>query len=568
MCTFRFDWNGVLSNGATCLVNPNGTCAIEFTEYQDLQENNEFVFQFGSFRTGAHRYAVTPRGLIQGARKRLFGVRNNDIAFHRQLVKNQENAVKSKGCDEFRKFFAENLKSRHDAHDREIIWLALPNPRRKLRKRTKAKSHAKGRFVQDRRKYTDYKPKPGEMLAAGKQLRAIGEISLESAFEHGPSANEHKLIYAKPFYHQGAVSCFIMGPTDEELDRAFKLLTDSSEWLRFIYFSDDSCVAVQCTDGLFLANIDFKWSDGSMFYPAFNYAKSVWTQDELAKGTIKRAFKQCTKPIRLINRVKGFELKSTIAKHFIEIPLKKGQYVLPSGFSGTTLMNNNSQVIYFSQLTEHLRPGMTRAAVAEQLTRAAHASGLDVKIDICECVEDLQFLKHSWALDTSGVYKPYVNLACWLRGYGQVDGHVQFSTKLTFEQRMTQYTSDIMRSRDRWGATALSDVFTEAYPLPSSGANEHLLESERYRSGITGCRLQDESVCRRYRLDPGEYYHFLEMTRLNLRVGTHISHPVIGKIMMKDYGYMSSERLPLVAKPVKFVVVDGVRRQDVSPAGF
>jgi hypothetical protein len=306
-----------------------------------------------------------------------------------------------------------------------------------------------------------------------------------------------------------------------------------------------------------------------MFWPAFNFARDVWYQDTLARSVIDNSFKQCRKPIRLINRAHGFD-RNGKARSYIEVPLHKGHYVLPSGFSGTTNMNNNSQTIFFACVHHRLtlvRDRLVMADVKGLLMEAARDGGFQIKVDVCERLEDFQFLKHSWGKDSCGVYKPYVNMGCWLRNYGQISGHVQGRKGLSMHDRLMGYTADIVRSRVHWGDCAITDVFRERFLDVQGGLSDHLLRDERLRSGILGCRIMDHSIMRRYRLTAGEYGHFVETLRGNLEFGIHINHPVIAKIMMKDYGYGPERISPHESVKPKFVVLDGKERQTFDLQG-
>lgn len=563
MCTYRFDWSAVKTVGGFCKVDDDGHIDIGFERLGGVQENGNTKVVFASFATGAHSYACTPNNLIKGARKRLLGVRQNDVALHRLLVLNQANAVRRRGCKLFKSHFARELRKIRDWHDAMPEWVEQPHPKRGLRRKVRQKYHSRGMKAKDTRRYTDYKSKPDELLPKGKQLRAIGEISESSAFEYGPLAAEHKHCYAVPFHYLGGVSTFIEGPTDGELDRAWDLLVNSDLRVRHVYFSDDSCIAIKCSDGTLTVNVDFSWSDGSMFYPAFNYAKEVWAQESLCKEEIRSSFKQCRKPIRLINRVEGFHPKTKKAKSFIEIPVMRGHYILPSGFGGTTSMNNNSEVLFFVCLMEILPPSCTREEAKQYIIQAAWCAGLQVKLDVAEDLEDIQFLKHSWGRDETGVYRPYVNLACWLRGYGIIDGHASGNKRMSFNERMHVYVSDIVASRVNWGRTALSEVFARVYNRPSNGLNKHLLVDELKRTGISGYHISEQSILKRYKIDSAAYHHFLSLCE-GMGVGVHISHPVVCAIMNKDYGYCSDLAVPAQASLPRFTLVDGKLRQDLS----
>lgn len=543
LCQIRFNWTikSIKSKGAEFEVyGTNKVSNFSFRMNERLQSKPEQMLQFSGFNTGAQWHANTPRALVGGAIKRLFSVRES-TALHTTLVANQARIVETSGPKRFKKFFASRVSKDDEYFDLVDRWVALPCPKKKLREKTRKKNQERGRFVRDYRKYVDYKTKPGELLAPGKQVRAIGEISDESAFEHGPMASIQKKVFQEDFIYRGCRATFIAGPQPEELDKFIERVVSPIYKIEFLYFSDDSVVVMKTKDGYVRANLDFSASDGSMFKAEFEYAIAVLSCDMSKASHIRRAFKQCQKPVRLINRSSNLaNPKDKKSYDFIQVKTKRGQYYLPSGFSGTTLMNNFSEILFFCAMADLAnRRTVTKATFEEFIHDSAFNAGYIIKVDHCSSIEDVQFLKHSWGKTKSGEYKPYVNLGCWLRGWGHISGTIEPSKSMSLKDKCDMFAREILKSRENWGTHILSAAFSKAYKPADRITQTKLLQSEIKRTGIVSHNIDVDSLLARYKLNLSDLHSFCDLLQSELRFGVHIHHPVVQAIMAKDYGYCS-----------------------------
>lgn len=534
---------------------------------RNVQDGGESELVCAGFATGAARYACTPEALRRGAIKRLLSVRENDIDHHIGLVENQARCALGAGPRKFKREFHARVEASQSYQALLEEWVEMPHPKRKLRQSCRSKAESRGRPLVDSRKYVDYKLKPGELLKPENcQMRTIGEISDLSAFEHGPVAALQKEVFAEPFYYRNGVAVFIPGPREENMRLAYEVLTSTQRRVNYIYFSDDSCISVKCEDGIYFANLDLSWSDGSMFYPEFEFAIETLAVGQYEQQ-VRNAFKQCQKPIRLINRnagkrdATGKKVNRRRLEEFIEIPLRAGHYVLASGFSGTTIMNNFSQIMFFSEIANAFnRRSCRKNAVADRILQAAKRAGLTVKVLECETIEGLQFLKHSWAIDEStGEYAPYVNLACWLRGFGIIKGHLPGKKGWSLERRFRAFNAEVTFARANWGSTPLSDAFQDLFPESARLTGfERYQDNERLRTGLVKNRkFTTESVCKRYGFSEAELLNFCDLFRESGGFGVYIYSDVVSKIMQKDYGYSSICRVEGHTAHPKFCVRNG-----------
>lgn len=527
---------------------------FEFSDYGNVQDSSESYLKIAGMRSGAVVYSTTPDNLIKGARKRLFGVRENDILLHRSLIANQITLLSRPGLrDDIITHFQRNLRMFEGYEEQVHAWVAQPHPKRKLRVSVMEKNVTKGYFLPyDRRAYVDYKLKPEEFLARGKQLRSIGEISDESAFEHGPVASRYKEVDAQTWLYKGSEISFIKGPTDHELSKAFSMLLNPRK-MSFVYFSDDACVAIKCKDGsIFRANLDISWADGSMYHPIFDLAADCWCTDAVGGKYAVGSLAQCRKPVKLINNNAPFRGKGRKApKGFIRVKLNDGYMYLPSGYSGTTLIQNVGQKVFGGHLANKLNRRAPRASRVEEIIKdIASECGLMVKVIPCARIEHLQFLKHSWTWTENG-WKPYVNLGPWLRSFGYLKGHMYGDGEMTLTERFNKYMGDVVLGRENWGQSRMSECFKQAFPVVGPlGVNDHLLVDEKKKSMITPTIISDQTIYNRYGVTPAEWDNFVDLLQSYLGAGYELHHPVVDKIMEMDYGYHEtvwSEDKPFVA---------------------
>nr|QIP68020.1 MAG: ORF3 [Bremia lactucae associated ssRNA 2] len=502
--------------------------------------SNESLFSMIGFGTGAYSYALNPDSLIGGASKRLLSIRDNNPTTHVEMATLQGETLRTAGLRRFKQHFVRYHQKVLNYSEKVHEWLNMPHDKKELRLRVSKKYTRKGKLWRDTRSYVDYKSKPGELLAKGKQLRAIGEISDISAFELGPLATDMKHTFCEPFVYRNCVLMFVPGPKEELLQEGLELLLSvkTSYRMAMIIFSDDSCIAVRHRGKMVLINNDISACDASMFSPIFTFAQeTLIAADPKVAAVVRNSFKQCRKKIRLVNPHVD---KFNAGGEHIDIPIRKGQYVLPSGFAGTTLLNNFAEVFLFVRMADSFR--RVPDNIKEHLERAAYKAGFKVKIDICRSIEDLQFLKHSWSFEGDHLV-PYVNLGAWVRGFGLIKSQLPAKKGLTLEDRYQSFLGDIVFSRGNWGSHVISDAFKERFPVLNKIDNSKMSEigAEKRKTGILSHRISSETLCKRYDCDLSQLLDLCDLIR-SWKLGTTICHPVLANIMRKDYGYPEPEQ--------------------------
>lgn len=527
-----------------------------FTEEPRTTFKEDPVLVGCSLGTGFKMHALTPDSLISSSVKRLFGVRK-DPGTHLSLIAGQIETLRLPGMKKFQDWYVARHTKNPDYFGMQDMWIHAPHAKKRLRESVEKKFLRKGWIMSDMRKYVDYKLKPGELLPHDKQLRAIGEISESSAFIHGPLAADDKAAFGGEFFvYRDCAFTFIEGPTPEELQRAIDAMTIHTANYRMVMicYSDDACIGYRRNGVVEWKNFDISACDASMFWPVFVFARETLCRaDPANKRVYMEAFKQCQKPIRLNNINSKLLMKSKRVPSMVEVPLKPGQYCLPSGFSGTTLMNLFAQVFNFVRMADCLNRAPKDPWGAMRL--ACEKAGFMTKMIDCECVEDLQFLKHSWAKQDDGSYKPYVNFGSWFKKFGIIQGQMPSfkigSRKATVEERVRSHLAEIVYSRSNWGASVISDAMNSSFP-PSDrltsvicqGSLSYQRSMAEKRTSIESCIVSMDTIKKRYRTSDDEILDFCDLLR-NFKVGTHVTHPLLLKIMERDEGAGPVSRTPL-----------------------
>jgi hypothetical protein len=129
---------------------------------------------------------------------------------------------------------------------------------------------------------------------------------------------------------------------------------------------------------------------------------------------------------RLIDQLKlPFQVISQNGKHRVVFDNIRGEASLYSGSCLTTLINCLANILIGMAIADCEFPEVCDPFIVTDILRASILeTGYIVTMDYCEYDEDLQFLKHSPILTTSGHYQPMLNLGVLLRASGSCKGDV------------------------------------------------------------------------------------------------------------------------------------------------
>lgn len=467
---------------------------------------------------------------LRGAVRRLTCVRKPEIVGWHELLRDNQYAILERIpllISNWTTWFRNGLRfitmSKLDSFKERNLWCDKPHPKRLLRQNTRTKVVQHGTVSMNARvKCVDYKCKTKELLPPGKYPRAIGDLTAPGSTALGYYMDWVKEQFELPF-HVGRCSCrFIKTPDHNILAEVFRNLIQPTG-LYFCFFSDDSCISVQCTDGILTANLDISACDGSNFDPVFNILKDAMSVDSRYSNDIQDAFKQCRSGC-VIKEIGGTS----------RIRMKPRGHVLYSGSVLTTSINNMANTLIFLHIVHLLRD---RVVCKDEMRRiivdAGLLAGYELKIDECHTHSDIQFLKHSPAL-IGDLILPYLNIGVLLRSFGTIPGDLPGKRKLGLVKRAKMFNSDVIKSWKHAGNTSVRRAFnnkiideTLNYTPPDT----------TWKSGNSSqTPIPDQEICSRYNISLHELDELNE-TIANSSIGDRVSLRVVDKIMNKDYSY-------------------------------
>lgn len=277
------------------------------------------------------------------------------------------------------------------------------------------------------------KVKRAEIAKPGKATRLINDLTCEGSLLCGFVADQLKQCMAA--YTEREYFQFIKSPNLDLLKITFDKLLCPEEQMFFPFFSDDSCVSIRCTDGIFMANVDISSCDGSHGKIVFDLLRQVTALDTRIHRYVDGAIKQCEMPLTL---------SSAASKQ--KVVLKPNAPTLYSGSTLTTLINNFANIAIAHAIHGRLRDGLKKSDCEELVRIAAESAGYIVTVQVCDTYHELQFLKHSPCKTVLGTIVPVLNLGVILRALGCCWGDLptykkQFHRKLSFAERAYMYNT-------------------------------------------------------------------------------------------------------------------------------
>jgi hypothetical protein len=242
-----------------------------------------------------------------------------------------------------------------------------------------------------------------EIAKPGKAPRLIADLGVEASLIGGFVCKKFKECMAS-FRTPGCYSEYIESPDIASLTRVFDKLINLTDKMYFPYFSDDSCISLRCSDGVFLANIDISSCDGTHTTAIFEWAQSLLLDTPMYDN-----FLRCMHQLQL-----PLVMSSSAGDRSHIFRLYEGGYQLYSGSTCTTLVNNVACLLFSTAVSQYDFRKVKREEVPEILSRIISGCGYKVTIDVCSSPQDLQFLKHSPNIQNL----PWLNFGPILRSMG------------------------------------------------------------------------------------------------------------------------------------------------------
>jgi hypothetical protein len=244
---------------------------------------------------------------------------------------------------------------------------------------------------------------------------------------------------------------FVSSPTLDNLYDTFQFLRLAPFIINMVFFSDDSALAIRCSDGIFRCNMDISSADASASWGVF-YALIRATSGTPIEGMIRKCVEQCQSP---------FKVSNPYFRHFLTLTPERP--LLFSGSLLTTLVNNMGNLLIYSVLVDRYNSDLTLANAPEYVKHCASLAGYKVTIEGVASNTDItkyQFLKTS--CDSNGT--PYLNLGVILRAIGSSDGCLL--GKGTREELALARDQQIITGMRHSGDTRLLNTLRSKFHVP------------------------------------------------------------------------------------------------------
>jgi len=492
----------------------------------------EYESVFGPrFNSESRRYTCDHNG-IRSAVRRLTNERKPGTGLHEQLRLNQWGIRDNLGqtLDLYIKFRQDELRPLFLAYDDGIDqvkeWAHQAHAKKKMRVDVYNQTLNDGQidFVDVRN--VSYVCKKGEQLAYGKYLRGVGDLTPIGSQRGAYMMGDVKCAFGVPYIKDRCELQFIKSPDRLILSEVFRKLMEPQK-MYFPFFSDDSCIAIRCRDGVFRANMDITQCDGSNFDPIFSILRQIMSVDIRRERDIRMMFAQCKKPCKVRHPYDW--------KMFVKLIPKYS--TLYSGSALTTSINNVANSMIALAIKKSLDRRVYNMAEIPALLEACAASvGFIIRADIATTPEELQFLKHSATL-IDGIYEPWVNLGTWFKGFGTCTGDLP-GRKSQFADRAKIFNSEVVRSRVGWGDHCVQDAFDHHVIRTRTNVYDKIISNhtDGKMSNGSSKRIPPAALARRYNLELADFMHFVDCVA-NAEIGSQVSHPALDVIMRVDYGY-------------------------------
>jgi len=316
---------------------------------------------------------------------------------------------------------------------------------------------------------------------------------------------------------------FVQSPDRNILRKHFSDMLTAN---KFIFFSDDSSLSLQTSEGPMFFNMDISACDSSqgpaVFQQLAHLIPDLFVNDMIA------LINQCKQSCSLGKKNRG-------------VPAMKFKPVWYYEYSGTTLttvLNNIANLSIGGQVLSNYTP-RSKCDTITYIESVLAVCGWSCKLLMCECFEDLQFLKSSPCYTVDGVVDCVLNLGVILRTLGQCKDDLPGRGDL--ESRAFNFNRSIISGMVHCGNHSLLNLLRRKFPRYAEkygcvgDAEKHLTWLVANYSGCDVGLSCDVSLCKRYRISPSEWSLFL--TEMDIAgYGDVVSSTAASKILAIDYG--------------------------------
>jgi len=390
-----------------------------------------------------------------------------------------------------------------------------------------------------------YKMKKDECAKPGKYPRMIGDLGIPASLQ-GFVVSEllKKAQSSQPLHIHGGDIVFCSSPAREVLQDVFDQILNPRGRFFFVYFSDDSCLSLRIGTTVYIYNLDISGCDRSHKNALFEALLAVTPENG------QKAMQTCIKQLRLPVKIRSMHHRK------VKTVLQADETILFSGSTLTTVANNQASLqlgLAYSLVDFHPE------TIEEQITEAALSVGYVVTSFFCEKPEHVQFLKNSPCLDTTGVYRPLLNLGVCLRSAGRCKGDLPGRGDL--KERARCFQAAFLQGCYPYVSFPMMDAFKSSVSMAPRTSAERL-RSERTYAIATSLvareleykvaspsskqvtpdvwRFTDDAVFARYTHNPRSLAHVHDFALLSETVATpgfqlQFRNPAVDAILNLDY---------------------------------
>lgn len=415
----------------------------------------------------------------------------------------------------------------------ELRHYADAHPKRSLRIRAHREAQLLGtdhvwHRLERGRNVVKFKVEIGKGGRQGKVPRTIVDIGVAGSLVGFRLAEEWKKAMATtPFRHLDMEAHFIPSATHRNLKCAFDILRNPTKRLTFIVFSDDAALAIRSPDGsVQYVDVDISSCDKSHGKGLFKLL------EEAAPASLREDLKHLIQQLKAPLLIRNPHVRAE------KIRITPTEPTLYSGSVLTTLINNVA-VFLIALACAELRVVDPRGVVA-----AAESVGYIVTADARASFEEVQFLKHSPALDVHGEWHPVLNLGVMLRASGVVYGELPGTRADGWRKRAVRQQAALLQCT--WPNThfPLIDSMRARYRETTP---QHQACAQRQRKwtedGWPELQFSDAAILRRYGWvtpPPDLEYFFHHAAPFTIHSGPSLHHA-----LRTDYGMGNYQLTPL-----------------------
>lgn len=338
------------------------------------------------------------------------------------------------------------------------------------------------------------------------------------------------LMAHHPLDFNGGHCHFIKKPTTSVLQHHFEKLIFLDSRFHFIYFSDDSCLAVKNENGAFgkhdVYNVDISKCDVS--HGNYMFEALLWITPKPLLDHMRQLIEQMRLPYKV------YDVNDRLRRVVIQFWTVK----LGSGNTATTLINNLANVFLCYSISQEVE--FTR----ETITAACARVGYIVTLEKCNQMEDIQFLKHSPVFATSpdGTRRiqPLLNLGVMLRASGTCKGDLPGRGDI--ETRARQFQAALLQGMyPRATFPLLNNLRRQTLAPTARGLLrvQNMLKYKKDNDLNDTFSVTPEDLYRRYRLRPDQIA-VIDAVFGRCGPNDHYTSSAVTEILRRDYGLGSS----------------------------